>query len=231
MIKVCVFDMDGLLLDSERYIYLRLGRQVSTELGSPVDEAYLRSMMGNDWGLYKKYVAEFMGESFPIEEYMRILNERIADAIENDVIPLRPGAIEVLDYCRKNHILMAIATSTHRKQAHKSLHNTGLFDYFDYIITGDEVEHGKPDPEIFLKAIAHFGVDKSEAIVLEDGHNGSAAARAGGCRLIVVEDLAYISDEDRAYADLHTYQLSDVIGFLEKENETAAGVQTASVVS
>ena len=89
--------------------------------------------------------------------------------------------------------------------------------YFKTTILSSKVRLRKPDPEIFLKAIEHFGVEKKQAIILEDGHNGSLAAKGGGLRLVLVEDMAYVSDEDRAYADLHTHNLSDVISFLERE--------------
>ena len=216
--------MDGLLLDSERQMYSRIGMEVSAKLNDPIDLEFLRSMMGNDWSIYRKKVAEYKGENFPIEEYMRLLNEGIAYTIANVPIPLRPGAKEVLDYCKENHYLMAIATSTHKKEAYQCLNNTGIFDYFDYISTGDEVTKGKPDPEIFLKAIAHFDVNKDEAIVLEDGHNGAQAAFKGGCRLVIVEDLAYLTDEDRQKAELHTYDIRDVIDLLRRDHEGTAGL-------
>ena len=224
MIRCCIFDMDGLLLDTERQMYLKIGLEVSAELGQPIDAEYLTKMMGGSWSAYEINVAEHMGKDFPIKQYMKILNERIKYSILHDVQPLRPGAREVLDYCKKQKILMAIATSTPKKNAYRCLENANLLDYFDFIITGDQVVHGKPDPEIFLTVVDHFGVDKKEAVVLEDGHNGSLAAKRGGLHLILVEDLAYVSEEDREYADLHTYQLIDAIGYLEKENERTAGV-------
>ena len=215
--------MDGLLLDSERHMYSRLGAEVSRKLGMEIDLPFLRSMMGNDWKIYKQKVAEHMGKDFPIDEYMRLLNEGIDYTIENVPIPMRPGAREVLDYCKKSGYLMAIATSTHKKQAYRCLENAGIFDYFDHIITGDQVSKGKPDPEIYLKTLEYFGIDADEALVLEDGHNGSLAAFSAGIRLVIVEDLAYISEEDRQKAYLHTYDIRDVIPLLRSENEAAAG--------
>ena len=224
MIRLCVFDMDGLLLDSERQLYLYNGMRISRELGYPIDEAFLRSMMGNDWRIYERKTAEHMGKDFPIDRYMSLLREKIHYVTRNEAIPLRPGAKELLDFCKENGYLMAIATSTHRKDALSCLKNSGIYDYFDYIITGDEVVNGKPDPEIFLKAIAHFDVDKSEAVILEDGHNGSVAAMRGACKLIIVEDLALIEEEEKRYAILHTHDLLDVIDLLRSDREAATGV-------
>ena len=90
------------------------------------------------------------GVHIDYEEYMRLLNEGIDYTIENVPIPMRPGAREVLDYCKKSGYLMAIATSTHKKQAYRCLENAGIFDYFDHIITGDQVSKGKPDPDVSM---------------------------------------------------------------------------------
>ena len=223
MTKLIIFDMDGLLLDSERQMYSKLGMEVSSKLGMPVSLDFLASLMGNGWDIYERRLAEHMGKDFPIDEYMRLMHERITYTIENVPIPMRPGAREVLDYCKKSGYLMAIATSTHKKQAYRCLENAGIFDYFDHIITGDQVSKGKPDPEIYLKTLEYFGIDADEALVLEDGHNGSLAAFSAGIRLVIVEDLAYISEEDRQKAYLHTYDIRDVIPLLRSENEAAAG--------
>ena len=151
------------------------------------------------------------------------MNEGIAYTIENVPIPMMPGAMEVLDYCKKHGYLMAIATSTHKKQAYRCLKNAGILEYFDHIVTGDQVEKGKPDPEIYLKTLDYFKIDKSQALVLEDGHNGSRAALSAGIRLALIEDMAYVSEEDRKEAFLHSHDIRDVIPMLEKENAGAAG--------
>ncbi len=224
MIKLVIFDMDGLLLDSERNLYLKYGLETSAELGMPIETEFLRSMMGNNWNLYKTRIGEHMGKSFPIDEYMRKINEKIFYTVRNEAIPLRPGAIEVLEFCRKEGYLTAIATSTPREVANCCLRNAGIDSYFDFTVTGDEVERGKPNPEIYLKVVDHFGLEKDEAIVLEDGHNGSQAAFAAEIPVIIVEDLAYLTDEDRRKAALHTFDILDAITYLRRDREAAAGV-------
>ena len=219
MVKLCVFDMDGLLLDSERVLYLSGGMEVSKALGYPLSEEFLRSLMGSAWNLYEEKIMEKMGKDFPMKQYLDGLFTRIDRILESGEIPLRPGAKQLLDYCKSKGIRMAIATSTPNKQAIKCLKKTGLYDYFDYVVTGDMVEKGKPEPDIFLKAIDYFGIDKKNTLVLEDGHNGAQAAMKGCCRLILVEDVARVEQEDRDYSEILPKDLSEVIDYIEKENE------------
>ena len=224
MVKLCVFDMDGLLLETERVLYLNNELSISKELGYDLSDEFFRSLMGGSWADYPDKIKQKAGKGFPYDTYIKELWRRIDDTLENGVIPLRPGAKDILEYCKKNNIFMAIATSTHSERAIKCLKNSGIHDLFDYIVTGDMVEKGKPDPEIFLKAISHFNIDKKDAIVFEDGHNGSLAARNGDLRLIIVEDLAYISQEDRKYALLTLNSLDQAIDFIRRENETTSSI-------
>lgn len=219
MIKLCVFDMDGLLLDSERLMYLKAGIETSRQLNRPIPEKFFTSLMGGSWEAYEKAILDNFGEDYPMDEYWKIYDRMIDETIDHGYMPTRPGVMELLDYCKENGIMMAIATSTNHIDANKLLTNNNLLHYFDYIITGDRVKETKPNPEIFLNAIEHFGVDKKEAMVFEDGHNGALAARNGGCRLTLVEDLAMLTDEDKEYADLVTDNIIDFIDFVKKENE------------
>ncbi len=224
MIRLCVFDMDGLLLDSERQVYLKNGMEVSKELGKEIDQYFLTTLMGGSWITYKNRIEEEYKQYFSIDDYWRLLWERIQYTIDNVAIPLRPGAKEILDFCKKEGIAIAIATSTLRENALKCLKNAGLYDYIDFIIAADQVKETKPNPEIFLKAIEHFDVPKNEAIIFEDGHNGAKAAINGNCRFIVVPDLAALMKEDLEKADLVAKDLFEAIAFIKEENERTTGV-------
>lgn len=224
MIKLCVFDMDGLLLDSERQIYAATGKAVSEELGRPISLQFLTAQMGGSFKAYEDHVLETYGADYPLEEYWKRYWERANDLILNVRIPTRPGVIEILDYCKDNGIKMAIASSSKRYVIDSCLSNSGIKDYFDHIVSVEDVKQTKPDPEIFLKAIAHFDIDKNEALVFEDGHNGAQAAIRGNCPLIIVEDLAYVSEEDREKAVMVIDDIRKAIDYIEKENERTAGI-------
>ena len=222
MIRLCVFDMDGLLLDSERQMYVAAGLKASKEVGRPIDEGFFPLQMGGSWANYENHLLETYGQDYPIEEFWKIYDAFVDDMINNGSIPLRPGVLKMLDYCKKNDIRMAIATSTQHEDCLKCLKNAGIYDYFDEIVTVDMVKQTKPDPEIFLKAISLFDVKKEEVLVFEDGHNGALAARNGGCRLVLVEDLALLTEEDKEYADLVTDNICNAIDLIKRENERTA---------
>ena len=226
MIKLCVFDMDGLLVDTERQMYVKTGLEVSKEIGHPVSEEFLCSLMGGSWDKYLGHFKEAYGEDYPTEEYWEKYDARVRYIVENEALPLRPGVNEILDYCEKKGIRMAIATTTGQEMTDKVLANTGIRDRFDYIITGSMVKNHKPHPEIFLKAIEHFHLPIEEAIVFEDGHNGAQAAIRGNCRYIMVQDLAHLTEEDKNKAIMVTDDISKAIPYIEEENERTAGIQT-----
>lgn len=224
MIKLCVFDMDGLLIDSERQMYAKTGYDVSRILNRPIDMDFLTAQMGGSFKAYEEHLLERYGADYPLEEYWKMYWGRVNDTVYNVPIPLRPGVKKILDYCKDKGIKMAIASSSKHYVINSCLKNSGIKEYFDHTVSVEDVSNTKPDPEIFLKAIEHFNVDKSEALIFEDGHNGAQAAINGGLRLIIVEDLAYISEEDRAKAEMVTDDISKTIEYIEKENERTTGI-------
>lgn len=211
--------MDGLLIDSERNMYAATGMEVSREIGRPLDYDFLTQQMGGSFEAYEIHLKERYGDDYPLEEYWKRYWNKVNYMVENVAIPLRPGVLQILEYCKSNNIMMSVASSSSRYIIEKCLANSGIADYFDFTISAQDVSHTKPDPEIFLKAIEHYGVDKKEALIFEDGHNGARAAFNGGCRLVLVEDVAYLSDEDKEYAQMVTDDISKVINFIEEENE------------
>ena len=226
MIKLCVFDMDGLLVDTERQMYLRTGLEVSQEIGHPVSQEFLCSLMGGSWDVYLDRFKETYGEDYPTEAYWEKYDERVRSIVENEAIPLRPGVAELLDYCDEKGIRKAIATSTRQEMTDKVLVNTGIADRFDYVVTASMVKNHKPHPDLFLNAIGHFGIPIEEAIVFEDGHNGAQAAINGHCRYIIVQDLARLTEEDKNKAIMVIDDISKAIPYIEAENERTIGIQT-----
>jgi len=217
--------MDGLLLDSERQMYVKCGMETAKELGRPVEYSFLTSLMGGSWENYERRFLETYGEDYPMKEYWDKYWKKVNYIIENITIPLRPGVRELLQYCKDNGIKMAVATSSTKYIAETCLGHAGILEYFDHIVSGDMVINKKPHPEVFLKAIEHFNIPIDEALVFEDGHYGAQAAINGKIRFIMVQDLAELSDEDIDKAEMVTDDISKAIEYIEKENEGTSGIQ------
>ena len=216
--------MDGLLLDTERQMYAKFGQEVSAEMGRPMSLDFLSTLMGGSKELYRNRVLSEFGEDFPYEEYQRRRWAKIHDMIDHGKIPLRPGVLEFLDFCREEGIHRAVATSTHEEVAEKCLKNAGIADYFDYMVSGNMVAKTKPEPEIFLRPIEYFRIPLNEVMVFEDSHNGARAAINGKLRYVLVKDLAYLDEEDMEKAELVTDIITKAIPLIKEENERTAGI-------
>ena len=110
-------------------------------------------------------------------------------------IEVKKGLYDLLEYLKKNHIKMAVASSTRYKRVLSNLKSIKVDHYFDAIIGGDQIKHGKPAPDIFLKAVELLGVNEEDALVLEDSRNGILAAHAGKIPVICIPDLIHHSKD------------------------------------
>lgn len=199
MALAIVFDVDGLLLDTERISSEAWRRAMSARGYILTDEFYLNMV-----GLTPKDVRPIMqaefGEDFPFDEAYAERLEHIDAHILQHGIPDRPGSRMLLDYLQEKKIRMAVASSAPGLRSREKLALTRLDHYFDVFVFGDEVANGKPAPDIFLKAAKGLGVLPQNCIVLEDSAAGVQAAHAAGIGVIMVPDLIQPDDGLRAIA-------------------------------
>lgn len=199
MIEAVIFDMDGLMVDTER-LARRFWFIAFEEFGSvPTDEQYLR-IVGRNAVDSTAVLKEALGADFPVEECRARMRELYYADIAKNGIPVKPGLRELADFLKAESIRFAVATSTARDITLRKLEMTNLMSDFGTIVAGDEVIKGKPDPEIFLKAAELLGAAPEKTIVLEDSFNGIRAAHAAKMIPIMVPDLAQPTDEIRALA-------------------------------
>ncbi len=217
MIRYMIFDMDGTLLDTERLYqkaWMDVGQKWKLER---IEELYVNAI-GRGNNTICEMLREHYGSDFEAEQYMSERRAYFAKLIEHSV-PLKPGAVELLRFLKEKGIKMALATSTHMEIVQGNLQKTGIGAYFDAVVTGDMVEHGKPAPDIFLEAARRIGAKPSETAVCEDSYNGIRAAYAAKMKPILVVDLLPPTSEIESMCFKVYDSLFDVIDLMQKEKK------------
>ncbi len=213
MVKGVIFDMDGLMFDTES-VYGIYWRQVSAELGYPLDDALIASLGGADRAFELNKIIERFGPNVPAGEIIDECHRRTRVHIKSHPIPIKPGLTELLNVLRDRGIPAVIATGTRRISAEDMIARSGVGSFFKAIICGDEVAACKPDPEIFLKAADLIGVPPQDCIVLEDSLNGIIAAHAAGAQPVMIPDCVQPTAEVRALCAHVLTRLDEVIELL-----------------
>jgi len=198
-IGAVVFDMDGLMLDTEP-LYKAAWQQATSELGWELtDAAYLRLVGLREEESERELVAAF-GPRFALDTFRRRWPELFRAAVAGDGITIKDGLIELLAFVEQRRLTMAVATSSHRSYAELSLRRAGLDGRFAIVVTGDESARAKPAPDIYLEAARRLGVAPARCVAIEDSDHGILAARAAGMVPLLVPDLKLPSREAIAAA-------------------------------
>lgn len=193
-----VFDMDGLLVDSERLAW-RLFRDVCNQTGFPISETLYLECVGTTGEHTRGLLQAGLGDNCPLDELFSQWGEAHKQAVANTPIPAKSGALELLQALRKRNIPLALATSTRRKQAVERLEAIGLYEFFAASICGGETNRGKPFPDPYLAAVSLLACDASHCWAFEDSNPGVRAAHDAGLWVYHVPDLVPASDEVRAF--------------------------------
>lgn len=183
-----IFDMDGVILDSER-IYQEIERSMYDKLGIPVSREEHRTFMGTAEKAMWTYMCDRYKLDHEVEDLIREERERFMKMLEiPGSIPLMKGLIPLLESLRKERISCWIASSSSAEIIAKVLKGNNLESFFQGYVSGDDVKRSKPSPEIFLKAARLSGTDPSKCLVIEDSENGIKAARAAGMAVIALDN-------------------------------------------
>ena len=209
--KAAIFDMDGLILDSERTV-LSCWEQIGEKYGFPNIREYGISVIGKNKKATVDEFARVYGE--PGDRYERELREIYNGLAEQGKVPLKPHTIELLSAMKNAGMKIAIASSSTREEVTTQMEMLGALPYFDTCVCGDQVTKSKPDPEIFLLACEALGVKPEEGVGLEDSFNGVRSCKASGLYTIMVPDIIQPDDEMKSLADVILPSLKDVQDFL-----------------
>lgn len=194
--KGAIFDMDGLLFDTER-IYQQTWQEIARERGIELGGDFPKAISGTN-GVYMCRVIETCYQVNDAHEIMEECMGRVRDKL-SVYVPVKKGVHEILEFFRKSGIRMAVASSSAAEQIESNLETAGIRGYFSAVVSGAEVRRGKPSPDIFLRAAERIGCAPGECFVFEDSENGIKAGHAAGCMTIMIPDLVEASFDIRPY--------------------------------
>jgi HAD superfamily hydrolase (TIGR01509 family) len=220
MVSGIIFDMDGVLIDSERqsnegWLW------AAGQLGVDMPMWLIDSFKGAPAELCCKFFDDYYKGVIDYWEAKELRTQHVYKIRETEGIPVKKGVKDIFEYIRNNGLKCAVATSTRRESAEKTLHEIEVWDYLDAVVYGDEVEHGKPEPDIFLRAAKAIGISPSEAVVVEDSINGIKAGYAAGMRVVHIPDTIAIDDDIRKLTYMVCDDLNGLIDVVESINKPA----------
>lgn len=214
-IKAIIFDKDGTLHDTEK-VFLKAWKAAALDCGGIPD---IEDTVRDCTGVNLKDTAVYWAKKYPHIPFEVFLSHRQKhfNAIIADGVPVKEGALALLTYLRDHGYKVAMATSTPYATVMEHLENTDMMQYFDAIVTGDMVQRGKPDPEIYLLAAERLGVDPVACVGVEDSPNGVRSIHSAGMRAVMIPDMVQPSPEVEALLWKRCDCLSDIIPLLEAE--------------
>jgi len=191
-----IFDMDGVLFDTER-IYQQTWHEMAAERGTELNSDFVKVISGTSGARMHQVIEQYyhVTDGAALAEECR---SRIRRKLSVGV-PVKEGVREILEFFKGKGMPIAVASSSFARQIEANLHKANLRSYFSEVVSGTEVEYGKPAPDIFLRAASRLGCKPQECFVFEDSENGIRAGYAAGCTTIMVPDLIEPSSEIRQY--------------------------------
>ena len=213
-----VFDMDGVIFDSERAGYL-CWEEVARRSGCEEIMTLYHQVIGCSYARIKALVEAKLGKDFPFDRFREEVFILYHERYGGGKMPLKPGAMEILLFLRENGKKTALASSSELRTVKPLLEAAGLYELFDVIVTGEMAARSKPAPDIFLLACEKLGTRPERSFAVEDSHNGIRAAHAGRLRPVMVPDMLPADDEMRELAETVEPDLPSVMQYLTGKDD------------
>lgn len=213
--KAVVFDMDGVLFDTE-ILCMKSWLAVAERNHLQGMEEVFPKCIGLNSNDSRQIVLEAYGKDF---DYPRFREQAAAwqrEYLEQYGLPVKPGMEEILDWLKNSHYKVALASSTRSSSVFSHLQQAGIRDAFSVVITGDMVEHSKPRPDIYLLACRELGVKPEEAYAVEDSPNGIRSAYGAGMKAVMVPDMIQPDEEMRRLSTVILKDLREVLAYLKQ---------------
>lgn len=209
--KLIIFDMDGLMFDTEK-MYYESCKKFALDYGFSYDIDKRNQMAGMSESGIHRFITADIGSEEKTTQFRTKLKEYREEYFKTyDKSLKKEGLDQLLEFIKENNVRACVASSSSREKVSFLLDKENISGYFDFIISGEDLKESKPNPEIFIKAIEKSGVNKNEALILEDSNNGYKAAKASGIDYFIIHDTSFDKnfDADRELDNL--YQAIDYI--------------------
>ena len=193
-IKAVIFDMDGLMFDTER-IYVEAMDYIGEKIGLGKLGYIVKKTLGMNRASARKIWIEELGEKYDEELINREIIIYYTEYYKNNTVPVKDGLYEILEYLYKNDYKIALASSSGRDIIKRHLKETNIDKYFSVIVSGEDFKVSKPNPDIYIKACELLREEPKDCIALEDSKNGLLAAYNAGCKPVMIPDLYEAEDE------------------------------------
>lgn len=215
MIKAVIFDMDGLMFDTET-LNMEGWKFAGKLHGYDMPEDLIRAHIGANAVTTRKLMQEHFGANFDFDAVRRDRIDHAFRYIKKHGMPLKPGLQKLLAYLKEKNIKTAIGSSSEERFVRFYLEHADLDHTFDVVVCGDMVDRSKPEPDIFLLALERLGVAAEQCLVLEDSYNGIIAAHRAGIRCVMIPDLLPPTPETEKLLFRRVHSLTDVIDLIEE---------------
>ncbi len=215
MLKGVLFDMDGLMVDTEK-LYTRFWIQAAGEYGfdmKPEHTFYIRSLAAE---FAASYLQGIFGEDF---DYFKVRDRRrriMYDYIEQNGIEKKKGLDELLEFIRVKGLKCAVCTASNLRRTERFLKSIDVCDNFEAFVCAEMIAHGKPMPDIYLAGAKALGLDPGECLALEDSQNGITSAHAAGCITVMVPDMTPPGEYEKSKVYAVCSDLSRVIDVIDE---------------
>ena len=216
-IKGAIFDMDGLMIDTEK-LYLKFWMLAAKDYGYEMkpEHVYAIRSMARKYSIPK--LKSFFGEDCPTEDIRAHRTELMREYIKENGIEVKKGLFTLLDYLRDRGIKMAVATATPSNRTEEYLHTIGAYDYFSAMVCGDMITNGKPAPDIYMTAAKELGLPPQVCAAFEDSPNGIRAAHDAGCHAIMIPDMTQPDEETKPLLSAVYESLDQAIEYFERSD-------------